>query len=63
MYVLWKPATTDARHPNRKPVRTVTTLPLHSKVLEQCDKRGDVWASEVQTHLHGCSDLVTAEAV
>ena len=58
-----KPATTDARHPNRKLVRTVTTLPLHSKVLEQCDKRGDVWASEVQTRLHGCSDLVAAEAV
>ena len=58
-----KPATTDARHPNQKLVRTVTTLPLHSKVLEQCDKRGDVWASEVQTRLHGCSDLVATEAV
>ena len=58
-----KPATTDACHPNQKLVRTVTTLPLHSKVLEQCDKRGDVWASKVQTRLHGCSDLVAVEAV
>ena len=44
-------------------VKTVTTLPLRSKVLEQCDKRGDLWASEVRTHLHGCIDLVAAEAV
>ena len=58
-----KPATTDVHHPNRTLVRTVETLPLHGKVLEQCDKRGDVWASEVQTRLHGCSDLVAAEAV
>ena len=40
--VCGKPATTDARHPNRTLVRTVATLPLHSKVLEQCDKRGDL---------------------
>ena len=59
-----KHATTDACYPNRTLVRTVVTLPLHSKVLEQCTyNRGDVWGSEVQTCLHGCGDLVAAEAV
>ena len=42
-----KPATNDAHHPNRTQVKIVTTLPLHSKVLEQCGKRGNMWASEV----------------
>ena len=58
-----KPATIDAQHPNQSKVKTVTTLPLRDKVLEQCDKRGDIWASEVQTRLYGCIDLVAAEAV
>ena len=49
-----KPATIDARHPNQSKVKTVTTLPLRDKVLEQCDKRGDTWAFEVQTRLYGC---------
>jgi len=44
-------------------VKTIKALPLHSKVLEQYDKRRDMWASEVQTCLHGCIDLVAAEAV
>ena len=58
-----KPATNDARHPNQTQVKIVTILPLRSKVLEQCGKRGDMWASEVQTCLYGCIDLVAAEAV
>jgi len=58
-----KPATIDAHYPNRTQVKTVNTLPLHNKVLEQCDKRRDMWASEVQTRLHGCIDLVAAEAI
>ena len=58
-----KLATIDACHPNRTPVKTVTTLPLRSKVLMQCDKRGDMWASEVRTRLYGCTDLVAAKAV
>ena len=58
-----KSATIDTRHPNRTHVKTVTTLPLRSKILEQCHKRGDLWASEVQTRLHGCIDLVAAEVV
>ena len=58
-----KSATIDTRHPNRTHMKTVTTLPLRSKILEQCHKRGDLWASEVQTRLHGCIDLVAAEAV
>ena len=37
-----KPATIDAHHPNQTQVKTATTLPLCSKVLEQCDKRGDM---------------------
>ena len=57
-----EPATIDAHHPNQTPVKTVTTLPLSSKVLMHCDKRGDMWASEVQTCLYGCIDLVAAEA-
>ena len=58
-----KPTTNDARHPNRTQVKIVTTLPLRSKVLEQCGKRGDMWACEVQICLYGCIDLVAAEAV
>lgn len=57
------PATIDAQHPNQSKVKTVTTLPLRDKVLEQCDKRGDTWASEVQTRLYGCIDLVAVETV
>ena len=37
----------DSRHPERNKIRTVTTLPLHEKLLECCDKRADTWASEV----------------
>ena len=55
-----KSVTVDSRHPERK-VITVTTLPLRCKLLECCDQRGDLWASEVKNH--GCIDLVAAEAV
>ena len=58
-----KPATIDTRHSNGTHVKTVTTPPLRSKILEQGDKREDMWASEVQTRLYGCIDLVAAEAV
>lgn len=53
----------DRRHPDRKQVRTVTTLPIRNTILETCDSRGDTWAAEVRTRLHGCIDLVAAEAV
>ena len=58
-----KSAIVDTRHPDRSRVYTVTTLPMHDKLLECCEKRGDLWASEVQTRLLGCVDLVAAEAV
>ena len=54
---------TDSRHPDKTHVRTVRTLPICSKLLECCIKRGDSWAYEVQTRLEGCIDLVVAEAV
>ena len=57
-----KSAMVDSRHPEKK-VITVTTLPLRCKLLECCDQRGDLWASEVKNRLHGCIDLVAAEAV
>ena len=47
----------------RSRVRTVTTLPMRDKLLECCDKRGGLWSSEVETRLHGCIDLVAAEAI
>ena len=53
----------NCRHPDRKHVKTVRTLPIRSKLLECCTKRGDSWAYEVQTRLQGCIDLVAAEAV
>ena len=38
----------------------VTTIPLRENILEQCT---DLWASEVQDRLHGCINLVPAEAI
>ncbi len=35
---------------------------MRDNLLECCGKRGDIWASEVQNRLHGCIDLVAAEA-
>ena len=58
-----KSAAVDTRHPERTPVCGVATLPFRQKLLECCDKRGDSWAAEVQNRLHGCIDLVAAEAV
>ena len=52
----------DPRHPDRSSVHKVTTLPVRSKLLECCEKRRDLWANEVQTHLLGCFDLVAVEA-
>ena len=52
----------DPRHPDVI-VHTVTTLPLRSKLMECCLKRDDAWGSEVMNRLHGCIDLVAAEAV
>ena len=57
-----KSAETDARHPERQ-VHRVATIPLCEKILECCRKRGDMWALEIQDRLHGCIDLVAAEAV
>ena len=53
----------DSRHPEKNKIRAVTTLPLRDKLLECYDKRGDSWGSEVQVRLHGCIDLVAAEAI
>ena len=53
----------NARHPERDRVYNVTTLPMRDKLLECCIKRGDAWASDVQNRLHGCIDLVAAEAI
>lgn len=53
----------DSRHPERNKVHKVTTLPMHENLLECCHKRGDKWSSEVENCLHGCIDLVAAEAI
>ncbi len=58
-----KKAKTDNRHPVRNKIHSVTTISMHDKLLECCDKRGDAWASEVKTRLCGCIDLVAAEAI
>ena len=45
--------------------RNVVKFYVHIRPFFSCwvtYKRGDVWGSEVQTCLHGCSDLVAAEA-
>ena len=44
-------------------MHTGTTLPQRSKLMECCFKRDDPWGSEVINRLHGCIDLVAAEAV
>ncbi len=36
---------------------------MRDKLQECCGKRGDAWGSEVQNCLHGCIDLVAAEAI
>ena len=58
-----KSAAVDIRHPNKTQVKAVPTLLICSNILEQCNKRRDSWASEVQTCLQDCIDLVAAEAV
>ena len=58
-----KCAVFDARHPDRAQVSRVTTLPMRNNILEQYNGRQDSWASTVQNRLHGCIDLVAAEAV
>ena len=48
-----KSAETDPRHPERKQlqVHKVITIPLRENILEQCTKRGNLWASELQDRL------------
>ena len=58
-----KCAVFDAHHPDKAQVSRVTTLPMQNNILEQCNRRRDSWASTVQNRLHGCIDLVAAEAV
>lgn len=57
------PAVLDTRHPERQRVRKVSTIPIRNNLLECCREREDAWASEVETRLQGCIDLVAAEAV
>ena len=65
----WKCSVFDTRHPERNKVHNVATLPIHDKLLECCGKRegggggGGAWASEAQNLLHGCINLVAAEAI
>ena len=54
--------TVDERHPEI-PIRTASVLRFKSIILEQCRKRGDEWATEVETRLNGCFDLPAADAV
>lgn len=53
-------AAIDSRHPERSQVCSVRTLPICTTILEQCAKRSDSWALEVQGHLES---LVAIEAV
>ena len=52
----------DSRYPETI-IRSVTTLPMRTKLIECCAKRDDSWGSEVMNRLQGCIDLVAAEAV
>ncbi len=52
----------DSRHPETS-VRSVTTLPLHDKLMQCCSRRDDAWGLEAMSRLQGCIDLVAAEAV
>lgn len=56
-------ASIDSRHPERSQVCPVRTLPIRMTLLEQCVKRSDTWAFEVQGRLKDCIDLVAVEAV
>ena len=40
-----------------------SVLPFKSIILEQCRKRGDEWATEVETKLNGCLDLLAADTI
>lgn len=57
-----KSAAIDNRHPERSQVCPVRTLPVRMRILEQCTKRADPWALEVQGRLESCIDLVAMEA-
>jgi len=58
-----KPVIMDSRHPQRQCLHRVSTIPIRCNLLECCKERGDLWASEVENRLHGCIDLVAAEAI
>ena len=53
----------DPCHPERSQVHKISTLHLKDRILECCQRRDDSWGLEVQERLHGCFDLVAAEAV
>jgi len=53
----------DPHHPERSKVHKIATIQIKERLLECCRRRGDSWGSEVQERLHGCFDLVAAEAV
>ena len=57
-----KSAPVDARHPERSQVNCVRTLPIRTTLLDNCAKRNDLWASEVQSRLEACIDLVAVES-
>ena len=52
----------DTKHPNRKLVLEVLTIPFCNTIMSHCLVRGDDWASEVERTIHGWVDLITAKA-
>ena len=42
------PCVPDPKHPTRKTIRNVCTLPFKQSVLKTCDQRNDKWAEEVR---------------
>ena len=52
----------DKKHPDRKKVRMVATIPFKDSVLCTCLRRNDKWAEDVRRRLSDCNDLVAVEA-
>ena len=76
LFLVWPNAIVDTHHPDRNGVQVVATIlsttvdistkkltTFREKILNICTRRLDLWASQVESRLQNCIDLVAEEAV
>lgn len=61
-FLCCKVAMVDSKHPKRNKVTEVRVIPFRNNMIALCRQRGDSWASNVETRLHDCIDLIAADA-